>query len=375
MVEIDATNIPIYLPYNSALVNAMQFTGTEDIASCAEEIFSKSSQQFICFNIVSEGIPYNQTNTVQQIIKYLIEKYNYQPSNFRLILGASPCQENINYYLSHCDRFNWVKIPVYFTNTFETFQQRNLLAYDLVDTTPRLKSKKFVCYNRNVKPHRLYITTEIINRGLLDKGFLSNFFTFPDDEFMFYCLHEDFPNKYKNIIDTFNNNKELFPISLGITGKRDIDNADRLHSLTPEDFDHFNETYFAIITESKFFHDDYNNPNTFSQLSLDAFFFTEKLYKFIAGKKPFILAGFTGSLKNLRSFGYKTFHPYIDETYDTIDNDEERVEAICNEIERLCKLSDTEILEWQRNVEPIILHNYQHFCNAGQQILYYLPKS
>jgi len=87
------------------------------------------------------------------------------------------------------------------------------------------------------------------------------------------------------------------------------------------------------------------------------------------------LAGFTGSLKNLRSFGYKTFHPYIDETYDTIDNDEDRVEAICNEIERLCKLSDTEILEWQRNVEPIILHNYQHFCNTGQQILYYLPKS
>ena len=38
--------------------------------------------------------------------------------------------------------------------------------------------------------------------------------------------------------------------------------------------------------------------------------------------------GYPGLLKYLRSTGYKTFHPYIDETYDTIDDDEIRYQFV-----------------------------------------------
>ena len=77
----------------------------------------------------------------------------------------------------------------------------------------------------------------------------------------------------------------------------------------------------------------------------------------------------------LRDFGYKTFHPYIDETYDTLVDDEQRITAIVNEIERLCKLSDSAWIEWQHNVESIVLHNYNTLLNSGEVILSYKPTS
>ena len=36
--------------------------------------------------------------------------------------------------------------------------------------------------------------------------------------------------------------------------------------------------------------------------------------------KPFIVLGSKHFLKNLRSIGFKTFHPVIDESYDLLDN-------------------------------------------------------
>jgi hypothetical protein len=45
---------------------------------------------------------------------------------------------------------------------------------------------------------------------------------------------------------------------------------------------------------------------------------TEKALRPIACGQPFILAATPGSLQYLRSYGFKTFSGYIDETYDTI---------------------------------------------------------
>ena len=42
-------------------------------------------------------------------------------------------------------------------------------------------------------------------------------------------------------------------------------------------------------------------------------------------------------LKRLQILGYKTFSPYIDESYDLIENNKERFYAIVNEIDRINK--------------------------------------
>ena len=45
-------------------------------------------------------------------------------------------------------------------------------------------------------------------------------------------------------------------------------------------------------------------------------FITEKTYRNIKYKKPFILMGNQYLLQVLLKLGYKTFHPLIDESYD-----------------------------------------------------------
>jgi hypothetical protein len=64
-------------------------------------------------------------------------------------------------------------------------------------------------------------------------------------------------------------------------------------------------------------------------------------------------------LEYLKSLGYKTFHPYINESYDEIVDDKLRMDAITTEILRLNNFSDSEWLIFQKNVKDIIEHNYK----------------
>lgn len=57
---------------------------------------------------------------------------------------------------------------------------------------------------------------------------------------------------------------------------------------------------------------------------------TEKSLRPIACGQPFILTGTYGSLEYLRSYGFKTFEDIWDETYDTIENPQERLIKIIN---------------------------------------------
>jgi hypothetical protein len=66
---------------------------------------------------------------------------------------------------------------------------------------------------------------------------------------------------------------------------------------------------------------------------------TEKIFRPIACGQPFILASTPGSLKYLRSYGFRTFNPWIDETYDDIFDSNDRLAAIVAEMKRISNLS------------------------------------
>lgn len=386
-VEV-STNSTNYLSNNFITVNSMCFDNIADsgeISYLANEILRlmhEHKKNSIAFSVISEGLPYNQLSTVQRIISYLLNTNNhFDLKNFRIISGASPCAENLKFYKDHCKTYNWHQVGITFINWWEITRQRILekfgQVYQYIDTTPRAKGKKFVCYNRAVKMHRLYITTETIKRGLLDKAYFSNYFTLEKDGFNLGAAHEFLPTKFNEVISLLHQHKDLFPIDLGLHDQNDFNNiAEKSHGLHESDLDHYNNSYFAVVTETKFFNDSLEIPNRAEkELSLNCYFYTEKTYKFIHAKFPFILAGINGSLEILRKMGYKTFHPFIDETYDTIQDDELRLQAIMDEVERLSNLSDEEMIKWQENILPILEHNYQVLVSSGEQSYTYVPKS
>lgn len=85
--------------------------------------------------------------------------------------------------------------------------------------------------------------------------------------------------------------------------------------------------------------------------------FTEKTVKAILYERPFISYGKSGTLKYLKSFGFKTFSEYWDESYDDINDDGIKIEKISLIIQDLCKKDITEINKMYADMRPILQHN------------------
>ena len=96
---------------------------------------------------------------------------------------------------------------------------------------------------------------------------------------------------------------------------------------------------------------DYNNDDyacTAIEVVLETLFddnrlhLTEKTLRPIACGRPFILMATHGSLQYLKDYGFQTFDGLIDETYDTIVDPKERLQAVIKEMSRIAALSHTE---------------------------------
>jgi hypothetical protein len=90
---------------------------------------------------------------------------------------------------------------------------------------------------------------------------------------------------------------------------------------------------------------------------------TEKALRPIACGHPFILASTPGSLKYLRSYGFETFDGLIDETYDSIQDPVQRLQAIVDSMQLLLH-ADEEI--WNQ-LQAIAQRNQQRFFSSEFQ--------
>ena len=88
-------------------------------------------------------------------------------------------------------------------------------------------------------------------------------------------------------------------------------------------------------------------------------FLTEKTFKPIKHAQPFVIVGAAGSIHQLRDMGYKTFDHVIDHSYDTIVNNTQRWDAVCNEMERIAK--NKKIHQLYVACKEDLLHNQQLF--------------
>jgi hypothetical protein len=118
---------------------------------------------------------------------------------------------------------------------------------------------------------------------------------------------------------------------------------------------YLNTSFWHIVTETVF------NEN---KLHL-----TEKIFKPIVTKRPFILASSTGALNYLKSYGFKTFDQWIDESYDNISDPDERLEKISDELEKLCNLTQNELMTMYKEMTEILEYNHNHFFGKFKEII------
>jgi hypothetical protein len=83
----------------------------------------------------------------------------------------------------------------------------------------------------------------------------------------------------------------------------------------------------------------------------------------IVERRPFVIFGCTGTLKFMQNHGFKTFNEFWDESYDCIDNVEDRVDNIINVIKKLSSLSLSDLKDLYCEMQPIIDYNHDFYHN------------
>jgi len=92
---------------------------------------------------------------------------------------------------------------------------------------------------------------------------------------------------------------------------------------------------------------------------------TEKTFKPICLRMPFIMVSCAGSLEYLRGYGFKTFDTLWDESYDYESNDTQRYKKISYLLQDLDSLSIKEKQRLFSSAIDICQHNYDHFYGGG----------
>lgn len=215
----------------------------------------------------------------------------------------------------------------------------------------RKRAKRFLALNRHPRMHRLLLMALLGLRGLMDKGIVS-FVSRPeqvqppaaqlarDVVRMFPSVS---PDDAGSVVNAF---YDALPMVIDLPpGGKDVNRE--FDKMADKEF--YRETYFSVVTETLFF-------------DKDTMFITEKVLKPMFFLHPFLYVGSPGTLVELRRLGFKTFSPWLDESYDEISDGPSRMAAIVEELDRLCAMTDDEIHALYLEIWPVLVHNRKVLC-------------
>ena len=87
--------------------------------------------------------------------------------------------------------------------------------------------------------------------------------------------------------------------------------------------------------------------------------YSEKLIKCANLARPFIEVSSPYTLKDLRKWGFESFPDLIDESYDDIEDPQQRIDFVCKEIERLSKIPLPELRDYIKKNRDKLEHNFR----------------
>lgn len=179
----------------------------------------------------------------------------------------------------------------------------------------------------------------------------------------------------RHLVENYSDNSFISYQEQGILADRKLkeyfsDNIDWASYHTPVVYDEiFPDRRFnfeLIVGASRKPYNDYFIEIVAETDTLTTNWITEKTVKNLYIGKPFIIMGAPGILAKIRSFGFQTFSPWVDESYDTITNNYQRLSAIKREIDRL---AGTDVNQLHQQLLPILEHNrqtYGKYINSGR---------
>ena len=238
---------------------------------------------------------------------------------------------------------------VSFNSLFEITKTYAKMILDFDFYVPQKEPKKhFICLMRRDSTNRRLTNYFLHSKNIHHLGIVSHNRVVEGKEFN--------RNKLKAEILSFSHHNTFNPKSFAKYGLMK-------HSLSTEyPFDKGDAAHSYIL------HQSLSQDSLFEIISeTDSrknLFISEKTFKAIVNKNPFILLGNRYIIRYLKHLGFKTFHPIINEEYDNISDRYERFDAALKEAENLCSLSLDACAERLSVLEDICEYNYNHYLNT-----------
>ena len=330
-----------------------------------EKIKNNEVQLFIQVNA------HGTHEVIDSIYDNIIIKYGIDPQNITLASESADMAEQLEIV---CYQKNLPKINLQWNVQFEHLQQKftedpNWFGNQANVLQHKHYEKKFLSFNGVFRPHRGALIMLLGAKNLLEKGFVSynvkGYYGFK------HLDERDGERAWNQTLESFRYNKEI--INLLRDNREELIKIDRIDlesqesdqyhpfDLTPNHCEFYENTYFSVVTETSFPH---NRVNESEERSTDiGRILSEKIFKTILMRHPFIIVSNPYALKLLRDIGYKTFHPLINETYDKVKDPGVRMMMIINEIEKLCALEGEALTHFLTKAKEICDYNHSVMKN------------
>lgn len=219
---------------------------------------------------------------------------------------------------------------------------------ELVPPADRQLTKKYITFNRLTSEARVYrslLINELIKHNLLDQGYVS--------------YNDVCPNggSYK---ENLRNNQYRIPTQLIEKAIANIDRIDKPLRIDYADQQFIPNHSFELgaIPESM---------QSFLHVVTETCYWgrkkhlTEKIFKPIIMRQPFLLVGCAHNLAYLKSYGFRTFDRWFDESYDAVENDIDRMQAISSVLQKICSYSLSELKDMLCEMQEVLDYNYNLF--------------
>lgn len=262
------------------------------------------------------------------------QKFELPPSQF--VFSTSNLLES-SLHAEWCNQHSIQdRMTVISVNFFAALSSRHNFYEGEITTTEHLTYKTsnniklFNCLNRVVREHRTSFLAMLNYYDLLDYNKVSH------DKFSYNNLDIDHPAFENNNITAV---LSKLPLILDST-EFDVNKAQNFYKEV------YLESWVTVVTETIA-----SESNTM--------FFSEKIYKPMRARHPFILVGLPGSLRQLKELGFKTFDSWWDESYDDIENVTDRLDTICKVLLSLQTKSSESWIDIYNEMSSVLEHNYR----------------
>jgi len=244
-------------------------------------------------------------------------------------------------------------VVYYFHHVFAAHDWFRGVQFDsrLIEPAKRKLKKKFISFNRLTSNRRIYrslFISELVKRNILEQGYVSYSDVCPDNgqgyaQNLSDAVKENLITQQVANDAVANIAKAPLPLRIDYQDEELIPN----HSFALSAVVETQESFVYVVTETCYWEQKCH--------------LTEKIFKPIISRMPFILVGPAHNLAYLRSYGFRTFNKWIDESYDTIEDPIARMSMIGTVLSNLCTLSLHDLECMLAEMQEVLDYNYNLF--------------